>query len=72
MHLKRNNIEFMLHYNANEAVNELVQSILSRYQIGSKTSMKSRDFIFDSVQLLYYNCRKINFKRGEPYIDWPD
>ena len=34
--------------------------------------MSGRDFIFDSVQLLYYKCQKINFKRGGSYIDSPD
>ena len=29
-------------------------------------------FIFDSVQLLYYKCYKVNFKRGVSYIDSPD
>ena len=58
--------------NANEAVNELFESLLSRYQIGFETSMKGSCFIFDSVQLLYYKCHKINFKRGDSYIDSPD
>ena len=26
-------------------------------------------FIFDCVRLLYYKCHKVNFKRGESYID---
>ena len=30
------------------------------------------DFIIDSVQLLYYKCHKINFKRGGSYVDSPD
>ena len=30
------------------------------------------NFIFDSVQLLYYKCHKINFNNGVPYIDSPD
>ena len=34
--------------------------------------MKGSDFIFDSVQLLYYKCHKINFKRGDSYIDSPN
>ena len=34
--------------------------------------MKESDFIFDSVQLMYYNCYKVNFKRGVSYIDSPD
>ena len=34
--------------------------------------MRGSDFIFDLVQLLYYECHKINFKRGGSYIDPPD
>ena len=33
--------------------------------------MRRSDFIFNSVQVLYYKCHKINFKRGS-YIDSPD
>ena len=31
--------------------------------------MRGRDFIFDCVYLLYYNCHKINFERSGLYID---
>ena len=34
--------------------------------------MKESDFIFDSVQLMYYKCRKVNFMCGGSYIDSPD
>ena len=34
--------------------------------------MRARDFIFDSVQLIYYKCHKVKFKRGGSYIDSPD
>ena len=47
-------------------------SLLSRYQIGLETLMRGNDFIFGSVQFFYYKCHKINFKRGESYIDSPD
>ena len=32
-------------------------------------SMRGSDFIFDSVQFLYYKCHKVNFRRGGFYID---
>ena len=70
MHSKSDNIEFKLYDNANEVVNELLESLLSRYRIGLETSMRESDFIFDSVQLLYFKCHKINFKRGGSYIDF--
>ena len=72
MHSESDNVEFMSYDNANEVVNELFQSLLSRYQIGLETSMRGSDFIFDLVQLLYYKCHKINFKDSGSYIDSPD
>ena len=54
----------MLYDNVNEVVIELFESFLSRYQFFQD--------IFYSVQLLYYNCHKIDFKRGRSYIDSPD
>ena len=72
MHSKSDNIEFMPYDNVNEVVNELLESLLSRYQIVLETSMSGSDFIFDSVELLYYKFYKINFKRGGSFIDSPD
>ena len=54
---------------SDELIKELLQSLLSRYQSGLKTLIKGNDFIFDCVHLLYYKCRKINFKRGSWCID---
>ena len=34
--------------------------------------MRGSNFIFDSVQLMYYKCHKVKFKRGGLYIDSPD
>ena len=34
--------------------------------------MRGSDFIFDSVQLMYYKCHKVNSKRGGSYINSPD
>ena len=31
--------------------------------------MRRSDFIFDSVQLMYYKCHKVNFGCGDSYID---
>ena len=50
----------------------LFESLRSRYQGNLETSMTGSDFIFDSVQLMYYKCHKVNFKRDHLYIDTPD
>ena len=34
--------------------------------------MRGSDFIFDSVQLIYFKCHKVNLRRGGSYIDSPD
>ena len=34
--------------------------------------MRGSGFIFDSVQLMYYKCHKVTFRRGGLYIDSPD
>ena len=38
--------------------------LFSRYQIGLKTLMADDYFIFDYINSLYCNCRKVNLTRG--------
>ena len=47
------------------------ESFGSRYQGNLETSMRGSDFIFDSVQLMYYKCHK-KFRRVVSYIDSSD
>ena len=56
----------------NEVVDKLFDSLRSRYQRDLETSMRGSNFIFDSVQLMYYRCHKVNFRRGGSYIDSSD
>ena len=56
MHSKSDNIEIMINDKADKVLEELFQSLLSRYQIVLETSMKGSNFVFDSVHLLYYKC----------------
>ena len=69
MHSISNNIKFTSYNDSNEVVNEHFELLRSRYQI--ETSMRGSDFIFNSVQLIYYKCHKVNFKGGGSYIDSP-
>ena len=50
-------------------IEKLFKSLRSKRQDNLETSMKGSDFIFDSVQLMYHKCHKVNFKRGDSYID---
>ena len=72
MHAKSGNVEFMSYDNANDIVDELFESLHSRYQGNLETTMEGSDLVFDSVQLLYYEYQRINFRRVCPYIDSPD
>ena len=72
IHSRSDNMKFTSYTVANAVVDELFKPLRSRYQINLETSMRGSDCIFDSVQLLYYNCHKVNFKRGGSYIDSPD
>ena len=63
MHLESDNIEVMVCDKTDEVIEEPFESLLSGYQIGLETSMRSSKFIFDSVYLLRYKCHGINFKR---------
>ena len=72
MYSTSNNIKLTSYNDVNEVFNKLFESLLSRYQDNLETLMRQRDFICDSVQLMYYKCLKISFKRSGSYIDSPD
>ena len=62
----------MINDKADEVIKELIQWLLSRYQIGLKTSMKGSGFVFDYFHLFYYKFQEINPNRGGSYIDFLD
>ena len=55
MHSKSDITEFIIYDNADEVIEQLFQSPLSRYQIGLETSMRGINFIFDCVYLKITN-----------------
>ena len=61
MHLKSNNIEFMISCNVNNIVDELLKTPLSRCQGNLGTSMRGSGFIFDSFQWLYFQMSQNEF-----------
>ena len=71
MHAKSDNIEIMMRSETNEIIEELFKSLLQRYQEGLEESMRGSEFIFDSVDALYYNLNKVSLSRGGSYIDSP-
>ena len=56
-----------------ELLINFIESLLSKHQGNFEVSMRGSDFIFGSIQLLYYKCHKVNFRSGSSYInslDW--
>ena len=62
----------MCHDEADEVIEELFDSILSRNQIGLEMSMKGCEYVSDCVHLLYYECHNINSNQGGSYTVLPD
>ena len=50
-------------------IKELFKSFLQKYQEELEESMKGNEFIFCSVDALYYDLNKISLSRGGSYID---
>ena len=71
MHTKSHNIEIMMGNETDEIIEKLFESLLQNYQKDLEESMRGSEFVFDSIDLLYYHLQKIGLKRGRSYIDPP-
>ena len=67
MQTKNDNIETMISNEADEIINKLLESLLTKYQLedleGLEESMKGSDFVFDSINEIHYKCNKIKLNR---------
>ena len=72
MHQSSDNINFTSYSEVNYVVGKLFKSLRSKYHDALETSTKGSDFIFDTVQIMYYKCHKVNFKCSGLNIDSPD
>ena len=72
MHTKSGNIKIMMGSETYDIIDELFKSLLQKYQERLEESMRGNEFIFDSVDLLYYNLKKLILNRkGSSYRDSP-
>ena len=60
MHIKSNNVEIMV----GSETNEIIVQLLQRYQEGLEEKLKRSEFIFDSVNFLYYHLQKHKSKKN--------
>ena len=55
----------------NEIIKDLFESFLQKYQEGLEESMSGSEFVYDSVDVLYYNLNKVSLSRGGSYYRFP-
>ena len=71
MHTRSNNVEIMVGSETNEIIKDLFESFLQKCQEGLEESMRGSEFVYDCVDVLYYNLNKVSLSRGGSYIDSP-
>ena len=69
--MQSDNIEIMISDEADDFTEKSFKSLKNIYQNNLK-SIKGSEFVFDYVDLLYYECHKINPNGGGLYTDSPD
>ena len=72
MHTKSNNVKIMVGSETNEIIMDLFECFLQKYQEGLQEPMGGSEFVYDSVDVLYYNLNKVSLSRGGSYIDSPN
>ena len=59
MHTKSNNVEIMIGSETDEIIEDLFKSFLQKYQERLEESMRGSEFVYNSVDVLYYNLNKV-------------
>ena len=56
--------EIMIGTETDDIIDEIFEPLLQKYQEGLEESMRRKEFILDSVDLLYYNLQKLSLNRN--------
>ena len=72
MHTISNNKEIITDSETNDIIEELRKSYLQNYQKSLEESIRGSEFVFNTIDLLYYHLQKLGLKRGGSYIDSPE
>ena len=67
---KSDNLEIMIGNETLDIIEELFESLLTRYQIDFETSGEGSNFAFNNIDVIYYKCHEIRQTRGGSYIDF--
>ena len=71
MHTKSSNVEIMIGSETDEIIEDLFESFLQKYQEGLEESMRGSEFVYDSIDVLYYNLNKVSLSRGRSFTYSP-
>ena len=66
LHTRSDNIKIMMGSETNDIIEDFCKSV-QKYQEKLEESIKGSDFVFGSVDLLYYHLQKISLKRSRSY-----
>ena len=69
MHTKSKSTEIMMGNETDEVIEELIESLLQKYQEVLEEQMRGSEFNFDIMGFLHCNLNKISLNRGGSYID---
>ena len=72
IHTESDNLEIMIGSDTNDVIKDLFRSLLQGHQENLEEKMKSSEFDFDGVNVLYYDLNKISLDRGGSHIDSPE
>ena len=70
MYAESKNGEIMIGSKTDE-IEDLFEYFFQKYQEGLEESMRGSEYVYDSVDVLYYNLNKVSLSRGGSYIDSP-
>ena len=71
MYSKSESIEVMMGNETDKIIEDLFDSLLQRYHRNLEESMRGSEFVFYSIDSLYYKIHEISLNRGGSYIDSP-
>ena len=58
----------MIGSETDEIIENIFESFLQKYQEGLEESMRGSEFVYYSVDVLYYNLNKVSLSRSGSYI----
>ena len=71
MYTRNDNVEIMFGDDNDDIIEQLIESLLQKYEENLQNKMRGSELEFDGVNSLYYDFNKTSINRGGSYIDSP-